>query len=149
MRVVLDTNILIRANPTVSPQGLARELLLAVLTGPHVLVLSEPILSELRRALSYPNVQARWPLPAEAIAQYASLLQDVSALVDLPAEFPSVVRDQDDDLVLQTAIVGRADILCSRDRAFQAENVKQVCAAHGIRMVDDIALLQELRRAAV
>lgn len=148
MRVVLDTNILIRANPTASPQGLARELLLTILNGPHVLVLSQAILNEVRRVLNYPHLQALWALPAEVIEQYAAVLQDVSALVELPGEFPAVVRDPDDDLVLQTAIAGEADILCSRDRAFDAENVKQVCAAHGIRIVDDIALLQELRRAA-
>jgi predicted nucleic acid-binding protein len=69
VRVVLDTNILIRANPTVSPQGLARDLLLTVLSGPHVLILSSAILDEVRRVLNYPRVQARWSLPADVIAQ--------------------------------------------------------------------------------
>lgn len=147
MRVVLDTNILIRANPTVSPQGLARDLLLTVLSGPHVLVLSSAILDEVQRVLNYPRVQARWALPPGVIAQYVSLLQDAGALVDLPKTFPAVVSDPDDDLVLQTAIEGKADILCSRDSAFQSENVRQVCATHGIRIVDDISLLEELRRS--
>jgi predicted nucleic acid-binding protein len=75
-------------------------------------------------------------------------LQDVSAVVDLPKAFPAVVSDPDDDLVLQTAIAGAADLLCSRDSAFRSENVERVCAAYGIRMVDDIALLQELRRVS-
>lgn len=147
MRIVLDTNILVRANPTVLPQALARDLLLTILAGPHILVVSTAILTEIQRVLSYPHVQARWPLTADAIAQYVSLLQDVGALVDLPESFPAVVRDPDDDLVLQTAIAGRADALCTRDAVFQYGNVKEVCAAHGIRIVNDITLLQELRRA--
>jgi hypothetical protein len=35
---------------------------------------------------------------------------------------------------METAIAGKADILCSRDGAFQSENVRQVCATHGIRL---------------
>ena len=76
MRVVLDTNILVRANPAVAPQSLARDLLLTVLSGPHVLVLSSAILTEIERVLNYPRVQARWALPAKVIAQYVFLLQD-------------------------------------------------------------------------
>ena len=148
MRVVLDTNILIRANPTVSPKGLARDLLLTVLSGPHVLILSSAILDEVQRVLNYPRVQARWSLPADVIAQYVFFLQDAGAVIDLPKTFPAVVSDPDDDLVLQTAIAGEADILCSRDSAFRSENVERVCAARGIRIVDDIALLQELRRVS-
>ena len=81
------------------------------------------------------------------IAEYIFFLQDAGAVVDLPKTFPAVVSDPDDDLVLQTAIAGKANILCTRDNAFRSQSVEQVCAAHGIRMVDDIALLQELRRS--
>ena len=145
MRVVPDTNILVRANPNTSPQGLARELLLAVLSGPHVLIVSSAILTGIERVLNYPRVQARWPLTAEAIAAYRFFLQDIGAMVDLPASFPAIVRDPDDDLVLQTAIAGRADVLCTRDEHFRDEAVERVCAAHGIRIIGDIALMQELR----
>ena len=149
MRVVLDTNILIRANPAVSPQGLARDLLLTVLAGPHVLVLPSAILDEVQRVLNYPRVQARWALPAGVIAQYVLLLEDAGALVELPKSFPAVVSDPDDDLVLQTAIAGQADILCSRDGAFGSEKVRQICATHAIRIVDDISLLRELRQTGL
>jgi len=148
VRIVLDTNILIRANPTVLPERLARDLLVTVLSGPHVLVVSEAILTEVQRVLRYPRVQARWPLSAEAIERYISILRESSSLADLPQSFPDVVSDPDDDLVLQTAIAGKAEVLCSRDTAFAPENVQQVCATHGIRIMDDITLLQELRRLA-
>jgi putative PIN family toxin of toxin-antitoxin system len=148
VKIVLDTNILVRANPTVLPERLARDLLVTILSGPHVLVLSEAILTEVRRVMTYPRVQARWPLSTEAIERYASFLRESSSLADLPESFPAVVSDPDDDLVLQTAIAGKADVLCSRDAAFEPENVQQVCAAHGIRIMGDIELLQELRRLA-
>ena len=69
-------------------------------------------------------------------------------MVELPEVSPAVVSDPDDDPILQTAIVGRADILCTRDEAFRHEVVERVCAAHGIKILDDITLLQELRRSS-
>jgi putative PIN family toxin of toxin-antitoxin system len=145
VRVVLDTNILVRANPKVSPQGLARDLLLTVISGPHILLLSSAILVEVQRVLTYPHVQARWPLTANAIEQYLVYLEAAGALVELPDVSPAVVSDPDDDPIVQTAIGGRADILCTRDAAFQHEIVLRTCSAHGIRILDDITLLQELR----
>ena len=106
MRIVLDTNILVRANPTVSPLGLARELLLTTVSGPHTLILSAPILVEVRRVLNYPHVQARWPLTQEAIEQYLHFLEAAGILVEAPVSSPAVVSDPDDDPILQTAIVG-------------------------------------------
>ena len=69
-------------------------------------------------------------------------------MISLPSEFQSVVSDPDDDPILQTAIIGRADVLCSRDAAFRAAAVETVCRAHGIRVPDDVALMQELRNRA-
>jgi putative PIN family toxin of toxin-antitoxin system len=146
VRVVLDTNILVRANPKASPQGLARDLLLSIVSGPHVLILSSAILIEVKRVLTYPRVQARWPLTAEIIDQYLAYLEAASVLAELPEVIPAVVSDPDDDPILQTAILGRADILCSRDEAFRDQVVERVCAAHGIKILDDIALMHELRR---
>jgi hypothetical protein len=50
---------------------------------------------------------------------------------------------------LQTGILGRADILCTRDEAFRSELVEQVCTAHSIKILDDVTLLQELRRSSL
>ena len=147
MKIVLDTNILIRANPAASPQGLARDLLLTIVSGPHVLILSSAILTEVKRVLTYPHVQARWPLIEKAIDQYLVFLEAASVLAEVPEVFPAVVSDPDDDPILQTAIVGKADFLCSRDEAFRHEVVQRVCSAHSIKIVDDITLLQQLRRS--
>lgn len=149
MRIVLDTNILVRANPRVSPQGLARDLLLTVVSGPHVLVLSPAILVEVQRVLSYSRVQARWPLTEEAIERYLAFLEAAGMLAEIPEVSPAVVSDPDDDPILQTAIVGRAEVLCTRDEAFRHHAVERVCTAHGIRILDDITLLQELRRSSI
>jgi predicted nucleic acid-binding protein len=97
--------------------------------------------------LTYPHVQSRWPLTGEAIDRYLMFLEAAAVLVELPQTFPAIVNDPDDDPILQTAIVGRADVLCSRDSAFRHEVVERVCAAHGIRVLDDISLVRELRQS--
>jgi putative PIN family toxin of toxin-antitoxin system len=127
------------------PSGLARELLLAVVVAPHTLILSPAILAEVDRVLRYPHVHARWPLTDDTIRHYLELLEEVAVVVDLPEEIPAVVSDPDDDPILQTAILGAAEVLCSRDVAFLAAPVEALCRAHGIRVLDDIVLRQELR----
>jgi putative PIN family toxin of toxin-antitoxin system len=145
VRVVLDTNILVRANPKTSPAGLAKNLLLFVLTPPNLLILSPAILAEAGRVFRYPHVQQRWPLSSQAIETYLNLLQESALMVSLPREFPAVVSDPDDDPILQTAIIGQAEVLCSRDVAFRSPAVEEVCRSHGIRVLDDVELIQLFR----
>lgn len=117
MRIVLDTNILVRANPLVSPRELARNLLLTAVSVPHALILSPAIPTEVGRVLNYPHVRARWPLTQEAIRQYLVFLEAAGILLEPPPAPVAVVSDPDDDPILQTAIVGRAD--CTRDQALR------------------------------
>ena len=129
MRVVLDTNILVRANPKTRPNGLAKDLLPKIITPPPMLVLSPAILAEAGCVLHYPHVQKRWPVSDEAIRTYLSLPEEAAFMVALPSEIPSIVSDPDVDPILQTAMLGRADVLCSRDAAFRAAAVEKVCSA--------------------
>ena len=148
MRIVLDTNILVRANPKTSPQGLARDLLEIITAGPHALVLSAAILTEVARVLTYPHVQARWMLSQETIGQYLAFLEAAGEIVETPLIPPAVALDPDDDPILQTAVCGQADVLCTRDTVFRHPLVEEVCRAHRIRVLDDIALMRELRAAS-
>ena len=101
--------------------------------------------AEVRRVLSYPHVKKRWLLSEEETENYLSALQDAAVLVELPESFPAVVSDPDDDPILQTAILGHADVLCTRDVAFDDLAVMGVCKDHAIRILDDVALVRELR----
>ena len=75
-------------------------------------------------------------------------LEAASVLVEVPDVFPAVVSDPDDAPMLHTAVQGRADVLCTRDVHFRHTAVEQLCAVHGIRILDDISLIQELRRSS-
>src|ERR1035438_9853262 len=62
MRIVLDSNILVRA--AWKADGLASRLLRSVIDGPHRLIVSPFILGEVARVLAYPRIQSRWGLDA-------------------------------------------------------------------------------------
>ncbi len=82
MRIVLDTNILVRANA--KARGPARELLqLIVGSRDHVLLLSPFLLHELERVFSYQRVRTSSKLTDGEVVEYLSYLRakDVSEIV--------------------------------------------------------------------
>ncbi len=144
MRIVLDTNVLARANP--NSKSVARILLLTILeSADHVLVLSPFLVRETERVLNYPRLQAIWPLAPVEIEQYIQALQDFAELVNPSVQRRVVPNDQDDDPVLETALFGRAEVLCTLDRHFHHRMVLRFCREHGIQVLTDIELLSMLR----
>jgi putative PIN family toxin of toxin-antitoxin system len=119
MRIVFDTNILVRANA--KARGPARELLQIIIGSPdHTLLLSPFLLQELERVFSYSRVRILSKLTDDEIAEYLNYLRatDISELV-FPGPAPPVVpSDPNDDPVVHTAVMDRADALCSLNRDF-------------------------------
>lgn len=143
MRIVCDSNVLARA--TVRPRGPARAVFLAALTPPHQLVLSEPMLIELTRVLRYERVRRQAQLTDEEIDAFLSNLREVAEVVQLPDVIPQLATDPDDDLVVATAVAGKCDALCTRDRHLQHRVVQAYCATFGIRVLTDLELMAEWR----
>jgi putative PIN family toxin of toxin-antitoxin system len=147
MRILLDTNILVRAN--VKARRPARELLQLIAgSKQHVLVLSPFLLDELERVFSYERVRAVAKLTDEEVAEYLDYLrrQDVSELV-FPGPAPRVVpSDPDDDPIVHAAVMGRADVLCTLNRHFYDPTVREYCRKRGVLIANDIDVLLLLRR---
>jgi predicted nucleic acid-binding protein len=89
VRVVLDTNVLARAHQLA--RGPAREVLLRVVDGQHVLVLSTDLLREVARGLAYPRLLRRSRLTATDITDYLEFLARAAALVQPAAIPPGVI----------------------------------------------------------
>lgn len=142
MRVVLDTNILVRAN--IKAQGPAREALIKIISGNHVLITSPFLLREVERALAYPRLQKLWRLSAEDIQEHVQFLFKVSELVIPLVGGPIVVKDPNDDPVIYTATSGKADVLCSLDSDLREAGVVAFCRNQGIEILTDVELLQRL-----
>jgi predicted nucleic acid-binding protein len=72
------------------------------------------------------------------------LLQSVSSLVTLDPNYHAPLRDSQDLMVLQTAVRGEADILCSNDEDFFDEAVLAYCATRGIEVFEERTLAERL-----
>ena len=153
MRIVLETNILARAHPRT--RGPVRKLLKIIIeSSGHVLITWPFILSELERVLNYPRLQRIWPLQPSGIVDYIGVIETLSELV-IPGcsahtsedDFLSLLKDLDDNPILQTALLGRAEMLCTLDRHFYKPDVIQFCRDRGLRILADVELFTELMAA--
>lgn len=147
MRVVIDTNVLVRATPA-SHGGPARELLERLLVDPHKLITAPPLIAELADVLRRPGLRRLHGMQDPAIDAFTATIRSSSDVFALPDPTPAYVPgDPKDAPVIATAIVGRADVICTRDRHLLDPQVLAICQANGIRIVSDIVLLAELRSA--
>jgi len=55
------------------------------------------------------------------------------------------IRDVNDIIVMQTAIIGEADVLCTSDGDFFDETAREYLDKLGIVVLDDISLMHRLR----
>jgi len=145
MRAVIDTNVLVRA--TKNATGPAREALRYFESEAHVFVLSQFILTELVRVLNYPRVQALHRLSMEECAEFVASLYQFTEIVPIAERDlgEAISSDPDDDPIIATAGVGKADIICTLDRHFRQQNVQSYCSQQAIRIVSDLELLKLLR----
>lgn len=139
MRIVLDTNVLVRAHGRSSSR--ARKLLDEVLKLNHDLISSNEILAEVTKVLRYPRLQALYGLTESDLLEYVQFLQSVSHLVILDPQYRAPLRDTNDLVVLQTAERGEADILCTHDGDFYDRTILSYCTARGIEVCDELTLL--------
>jgi putative PIN family toxin of toxin-antitoxin system len=106
--VVLDHNVVISA--VNFGGGKPRRVLDLALAGEVGLVTSERLLDELGDRLRY-----RFGWPSDAWRALRIEIESAAALVE-PARIAPVCRDPDDDLVLATAVEGRARWIMSGDK---------------------------------
>jgi putative PIN family toxin of toxin-antitoxin system len=143
VKIVLDNTILVRAHE--HAHGLGRELLTSLVESKHVLVLSNEMLHELARVLRYPRLQEFFGLTEDLVYNYVAFLRRSAEIVTSNPVLTAPIRDVNDVIVVQTAIIGEADILCTNDEDFFEKPIAQYLSNHGISVLDDIALMERLR----
>ena len=142
MRIALDATVLVRAHPRSRSTG--RKVLNAVLEGHHSLLLSNELIAETTRVLRYPRLQKLYALTEDELYDYAQFLQKVCQKVVLDQPYHAPLRDPNDLDVMQTAERGDADVLCSNDADFHDTAIIAFCAARGIDVCHEAALLARL-----
>ena len=145
MRVVLDTNIVVRAGKYST--GPARESLVLLGSDEHAILTSPPLVEELERVLRYPRVRALHGMSDKEIDEFVEAFAASAQIVDPTTHDPPVIvaDDPDDDAVLLAALVGRADVVCTLDRHLRAAEVREYCKSKGIEILSDVELLDRLR----
>jgi putative PIN family toxin of toxin-antitoxin system len=143
VKLTLDTTILVRAFDNTG--GLARRLLFTILEGEHVLVVSNEILAETSRVLRYPRMRERHGMPDSRIYEYVMFLQSVATMVRPDATLIAPIRDPNDIVVLQTAIVGGADAICTTDEDFFTSPAAEFLRSVNILIFTDTELMARLR----
>jgi uncharacterized protein len=113
MKVVLDTNVLVSA--LLKRDSIPGRLLQAVWDGNLDLVLSEPLLTELREVLNYPKICKRLVASAIDSEMFVELLPFFTVQVDLTGVEAPLPRDAGDEMVLATLMASQAEWLVSGD----------------------------------
>jgi putative PIN family toxin of toxin-antitoxin system len=124
---------------------LARDLLLRLIESDHVLLISDEMLYELAKVLRYPKMLALHGLSESRIYDYIGFLRRTTEVIRPNPLLVTPIRDINDTVVMQTAIIGEADVLCTRDQDFFEPPAEPFLRRAGIAVLDDIALMQRLR----
>jgi putative PIN family toxin of toxin-antitoxin system len=114
MRFVLDCDVLVAALR--SDQGASRQLLLAAFDKEYELLLSVPVVIEYEAVLMRSEHLDAADLSAEDVATIIVGLVAVGTPVRLSFRWRPMLIDPEDDVVLETAVNGRADLLATFNR---------------------------------
>lgn len=97
--------------------GFPRQVVEALRAGRFAAATSAGIIAEVEMKLRLPRISRRYGLTDHDVAWPIDLLTSFTQLVDVPAhEVISVTGDPEDDLVLATGRLARADYLVTGDR---------------------------------
>jgi putative PIN family toxin of toxin-antitoxin system len=107
-RVVVDTNVLVSALiKKGKPLALVERLL-----DKHTVVLSSQMLAELADVLS----RDKFTITSAQIDLFISLLLKKSTVTSVSGNLKVILKDPDDNIVLLTAVNGKADYIVSGDK---------------------------------
>lgn len=139
LRVVVDTDVMLSA--FISSQGASRQLILDALDGKFALLLSTPLLVEYESVLRRPHHLSR------ARATEADVMEILDALAGLciPVVFDYQWRPTgahaDDELVVETAVNGHADVLAT----FNLKDMREAGTTFGFNVQRPGPLVRRIR----
>ncbi len=137
---VLDTNVLAPALRGLgNPDNRLGELLRRWQAGDFELIVSRPILDELRRTLA--NAYFARSLTADQRRRAIDVLERRALLVSITVEVHGVATHPEDDLILATAVSATADFLVTGD-----EKLLQLGSHRGVAIITPRAFLDVLAR---
>ena len=140
---MLDTDVLVAAFR--SDTGASRKVLEAARTRRFNLLLSVPLMLEYEAVLTRPEHLAASRATIEDVSAVLDELASVTRRVELVIRTRPLLSDPNDEMVLETAINGRADaIVTFDDRDFRPVATRFRCSV--VRPVEVVRQLAEAKR---
>lgn len=136
MRVVVDTNILVRA--LIMPQGSVGPVLLRLRRGDYTLLYSQSLLEELIDVLNRPRIRGKYGLSDDDLKTIISLIL-VRGEAVTPTQPITACRDPKDNQFLEAAVAGQAEVIVSGD-----DDLLALHPFAGIPILQPAAFLQKL-----
>jgi len=141
--VLVDTNVWISA--FINPHGFPAKVKDAWLAGEFDVVVSMPLLEELVDVLHRPRIKDKYGFTDDETEEYLRLIAEQAISVKASGDF-KVCRDPDDDLILETALVGKANYAVSRDDDIKAdEDLIAHMKARGVKVLTVSQFLRKLK----
>lgn len=109
MLIVLDTSVVVAGLR--SRNGASRLWLASVLRGHHTGLVSVPLILEYEAVLTRKAQLAASGLTTQQVRQFLDGLCSVAEHVTIASIWRPILRDPDDEMVLETAVFGHADLL--------------------------------------
>lgn len=131
--VLVDTNVWV--STLINPHGYPARLKAAWAQGQFEAVVSILLLDELAEVLARPRIRIKYGLDDQEISEFLRLLAARSRRVTPQGQL-HVCRDPDDDLILETALLGQASYAVSRDDDMKRnQDLIAQMEAHGVKVL--------------
>ena len=128
MRAVLDANVYVSA--LLTQGGNAKQIIDMLEDGAFELAISEPILDEIRRVLSYPHLVKTHRKSDQDVEDYVELLRQ-NAILIAPQVRLDVSVDESDNRYIECAVEGAADVLVTGDK----KHLLPIKAYQGVQII--------------
>lgn len=133
-RLVVDTNVWISA--LLNAMGAPARILRAYLAEEIDVVVSEPLLNELRVVLLRPRFTQKYRVTEQDVDSYVELIGERASLVVIRGRTFGC-NDPDDAMVVETAIIGMAQAIVTGDPDLtQDEKIVRLLDGYGVAVLD-------------
>lgn len=145
IRGVIDTNIWVSS--LLNPFGFPARVRKSFEEGVFNLVISELMLEELADVLNRPRIKSKYGISENDIKELLILIEERSEHVLLSGDI-NICRDKDDNAVIETAIMGQADFLVTRDDDIKFDKaVSSFLKKYGVSVISIAKFLAHISKS--
>jgi len=135
IKIVLDSNQFVSG--FITPKGNSSKIINLIREKKINLIISQPILKEVNRALMYTHIKKIHGLTDEQVSQIINNLIKLAEFVEPKLKIDAIKDDPTDNKYIECAVEGKANYIISGDH-----HLKDLISFQGIRIVDPALFLK-------